>query len=173
MRRALTLALMMLTLMPAPATAAEARARDPEDVQGRLDIVAMRFKGRDGGVGRFEVRTAEEWRCRLLRPTKDTALKWNFDARNDGDVDLVASFSCNNQGELKVAVRGTRSGMRYQPFNARRPDRSSVKFLMPLDIPELRGNHLGLTTQSRDAEARSCLVPCVDRAPELGSLRAY
>jgi hypothetical protein len=154
-------------------TAANAAKRhDPEDTDGRLDIVLIKVSGDKGELGHFTLRTEDPWRCSLLKRSKDTSLKWLFDDARDRDRDLVGKFLCINS-KLIFRLHGPDTGNRYEDISVGRPNRRTAKIDVPLDLVEFQANHAGAAAKSRDNEAPACDSPCKDRAPDSGTLKIY
>ena len=154
-------------------TAANAAKRhDPEDSDGRLDIVLIKASGDRGELGHFTLRTENPWRCNYLKRSKDTSLRWLFDDGRDGDFDLVGRVVCVNS-ELVLRLHGPDTGNRYEDISVRRPNRRTAKVDVPLDLIEFDATHAGAVARSRDKEAPSCDSICTDRAPNQGTLKIY
>ena len=167
----LVVVIAVLSLLPITAANAAER-QDPKDAEGRLDIVLVVANGEKGDVGHLTVRTENRWRCRYLKGSRETSLKWLFDDRRDGDIDLIGRFVCR-KGTLSFNLRGPDTGNQYEPLAVRRPNRRTAKVNVPLDLVEFEGAHMGVRARSKDGEASACEMPCVDRAPNNGSMKVF
>ena len=171
MNRLAAALIVVLSLFPIAAVMAAER-RDPKDADGRLDIVLIVATGDKGEVGHLTIRTEDRWRCRYLKRSRNTSLKWLFDDRRDGDTDLIGRFVCR-KGRLSFNLRGPDTGNHYEPLKVRRPNRRTTKVNVPFDLAEFEGAHMGVAARSKDGEAPACETPCVDRAPNMGTMRVY
>jgi hypothetical protein len=157
-----------LMIIGSPASARVSRG-DPNDSDSRLDINLISVNGEPGVGGAMTIRTFEQWHSRYLNDARRTNLKWLFDNRDDGDIDLVGTFRHMN-GRLLFFLRGTKTGNRYEPIRARRPDPRTVRVRFSFDIAELQSNNLSVVARSFSAE-RDCPVDrCRDRAPNTGRM---
>lgn len=92
--------------------------RDPEDVEGRLDLVYERHTS----LGRrmtLLLRTAEPWGNTYLAGPEDrrkrTAyLFWEFDSDGDDSFDCSAHFYADAAGDIKFRRSGPRGGRIYE-----------------------------------------------------------
>jgi hypothetical protein len=150
-------------------TAGAVREGDPDDVEGLLDISLTRFVD-DEGIGQLTIVTYDDWGCSDLRANVETNLKWLLDGRGDRRFDLVGTFECR-RNTLFFDLRSRDGSNQYEPIEvSRRGDRRTALVRFPLDLPELRGDHLTMIATSRDR--RVCESDCYDRAPDRGRMRA-
>jgi hypothetical protein len=163
---------MIAAIVLAATSAQAAKKHDPEDTDGRLDIVLVAASGDEGELGHFTLRTEDPWRCSYLKRSRDTSLRWLFDDARDDDFDLAGRFVCINTN-LVFRMHGPDSGNRYEDISVRRPNRRTAKINVPLDLVEFDANHAGGVARSRDEEAPSCETVCKDRAPDSGTLKIY
>jgi hypothetical protein len=169
LKRPAAVAIALLVALAAPVSAAT--ENDPEDVKGKLDVVRIKFK-KSQDTATLTIETAEDWKCRYLRASRDTKLQWRFDDGSDGDIDLKGDFVCDD-GHLLFLLAGTDSGNNYEPLEGERPDKKTAKVTMPLDITELESDSLAVLVKSKDGEAKGCATACRDRAPDTGKMTAY
>lgn len=141
---------------------------DPNDSDSRLDIRLISLNG-DSEGGSMTIRTFERWHSGYLRDSRRTNLRWLFDDRDDGDVDLIGTFRHTN-GRLRFFLRGTDTGNRYEPIRARRPDPKRVRVRFSFDIAELQSGNLSVWARSFSAEADCPVDRCRDRAPNTGRM---
>jgi hypothetical protein len=152
---------------------------DPNDTPGRLDITLLRARGARHGVGHFRIETQHRFRCRKLKLGKPNRLKLMFDDRRDHDVDLVGRFLCSKDDSgnhhWSLRLHGPSTGSHYEDLAARRPNRHTLKVIVPLDLAEFAAPHMGVFARSKDATAPACrsAEPCRDRAPDVGNLKVY
>lgn len=169
------LALLLLVSVLAPPASA-AKMDDPNDTDGKLDVVLISFKGTAGGTGTVKLKTQNRWGCKFLRQGVKTSLNWYFDDGEDGDNDLIGKFVCvnanSNKPKLIMKLSGPDSGNNYEPVPAKRPDKKTVKATFPFDLAELESEHASAHVRSKDAISEGCDV-CVDRAPDTGGMRMY
>jgi hypothetical protein len=167
--------LLVGSLLAPPASAAE-KAEDPNDTEGKLDIVQISFKGAAGATGTVKIRTQNPWGCKFLRQGVKTSLNWYFDDNEDGDNDLIGKFVCvnanSNNPRLILKLHGPDSGSNYEPVPAKKPDKKTVKATFPFDLGEFESEHASAHARSKDAISEGCDV-CVDRAPDTGGMRLY
>ena len=161
---------LMLGALAAPASAAQ--RTDPADSGLSIDISLIKFVEKPEDVGKLTIKTHSGWKCRELRPAAKTSLKWLFDGSGNNKWDLVGSFVCR-KGTLYFNLRSKDGSNQYESIVAQRPNRRTAKVTMPLDLPELDGNHLDLAAKSKDLSGETCIEDCVDRAPNKGRMRAY
>ena len=178
MRRLVTVAfasLLVLSLL-APAASAKETASDPNDSDGRLDIVEISFKGAAGATSTVKLKTQNPWGCKFLRQGVKTSLNWYFDDGEDGDNDLIGKFVCVNAGSAKpkliMKLHGPDTGNHYEPVPAKKPNKKTVKATFPFDLAEFESDHASAHARSKDAITEGCDV-CVDRAPDTGGLSLY
>jgi hypothetical protein len=169
------LAVMLVVSVLAPPAAA-AKAEDPNDVDGKLDIRLISFKGAAGGTGTVKLKTQNPWGCKFLRQGVKTSLNWYFDDGEDGDNDLIGKFVCINANsdnpKLILKLHGPDTDNRYEPVPAKKPDKKTVKATFPFDLPEFESDHASAHARSKDAISEGCDV-CVDRAPDTGGMTLY
>ena len=138
--RAMLVAMLVAATMVGSASAGTtSETRDPDDTRGRLDIRYIGFQ-REAGKVTLTLRTAEKWRCRLLRDDTSTAqgaaeayedgkaafLLWSFDSNRDNYDDHYGYFRCK-QGRLRFEF--TRQDA---SFKVRRPDLRTVEVTVPV-----------------------------------------
>lgn len=164
MKRVL-LAIVMVLGMTQPASAQAAAASDPEDVSGGLDIVFIERSENPGGPLELQLRTEDIVRCRFLKKSKDTQLKWLFDTKGGKSDDYVGRFKCHRE-ELLFFLRASDGSSQFEPLPVERPNRRTFRVSMPTDIFE--GNKFYVWAKSIDGE--KCDPECVDRAPDNGYL---
>ncbi len=114
-------------------------AKDPDDTRSRLDIRYVSFERRNDAAV-LTIRTAERWRCRLLRDDTSTAqgaaeayddgkaafLQWAFNSDRDNNVDHSGNFHCKDR-RLRFDIN--RQDLSYK---VRRPNQRTVKVTVPL-----------------------------------------
>ena len=142
---------------------------DANDSDSRLDIRLISENARPRRGGTLTIRTYGRWGSRYLRDGLPTNLKWRFDDRDDGDIDLIGNFRFTN-GALRFFLRGTETGNIYEPIRARRPDRRSVRVRFSFEIAELQSNRLSVEAKSFDRGSGCRRNPCRDRAPNTGGM---
>ncbi len=171
--RVVSLAVMVAVVVVALAAPAFAvKKQDPADSGLSIDISLIKFVEDPEDIATLTIRTHSAWKCRELRPAAKTQLKWLFDGSGNNDWDLVGSFVCRD-GVLLFQLRSKDGSNQYEPIAAERPNRRTAKVTMPLDLPELDGQHLDLAAKSKDVSGETCIEDCVDRAPNKGRMRAY
>ncbi len=114
-----------------------AQARDPEDVDGRLDLVFVRFEQIDAKHSRLVIRTAEAWKCGYLAEPgenlQDSAfadLYWEYRVR--GANQRVGDFECKGKGEVIFKLPNRTE------FPVRRPTLKVAQVIVPsraFDVP--------------------------------------
>ena len=132
--RACALGFVLCVQLVSPAAAGPevvARASDPEDVKGRLDIVRTRFRS-SGGRVTLTVETAEKWRCRYVKDDNTTAdgaaqvyddgkgifFFWEFNTNRDSQIERDAFYRCKDgqlhfvSDKLHRSVRARKPGPR-------------------------------------------------------------
>jgi hypothetical protein len=150
---------------------------DPNDTPGPLDITLLKASGTRHGIGHFRIETQHRFRCRKLKLGKPNRLKLLFDDGRDHDVDLVGRFLCSKDdsgNQWSLRLHGPSTGNHYEDLHARRPNRHTLKVIVPLDLLEFAAPHMGVFARSKDATAPTCSTePCRDRAPDVGNLKVY
>lgn len=144
-------------------------ASDPEDVEGRLDLVYERHTS----LGRrmtLLLRTADPWANTYLADPQDgrkrTAyLFWEFDSNGDASFDCSGRFFANPRGDIKFQRSGPRGGKIY---GTSRRTRRSVSVTVPLHFCGLQAGG-GLRSQSavNGLSGSDIAVEQVDVAPTL------
>ena len=152
-------ATMVLLLAPVGAQAAggdasvsTVSAPDPEDVESRLDMVFVEFRGHGDGNATLTIRTAEKWGCRYLRfrslgdysDGRAAFLAWQFNTDQDAAIEKSGGFNCTDAGKLIFDVNHS-----DERFPTSRPNRRTVKVVLPLRSLGLAGRNLTLTALSR------------------------
>lgn len=105
-------------------------ARDPEDVEGRLDIIRVGARAR-GRRMVLRIRTAEAWRCSYLKSPVESydsrggTFRWHVDTNRDPYNEHTASYRC--QGGT-VFLDFPESG---GTFEALKPDPRTVVVEVP------------------------------------------
>lgn len=142
--------------------------RDPQDVEGRLDLVFVQYTGTTEDM-RLVLRTAERWRNGYLSDAGDGGhvayLIWEFDRNGDGSFDCTGRFFVTEANKIKFE----RSAPGEQrAFAARRPTRRSVAVSIPADFCGFRsGSHLRAQSVVTGAAGDGVQVEQVDIAPTL------
>lgn len=151
-----------IALIARPAAA----ARDPNDVDGRLDIRSV--TGTKDGIAEpltITVRTWDEWGKRLLEEDGPNRLFVVFDVDGDADGDVSARVE-RSAGSL-VAVIENADGS-TTTMTVSRPDRRSVSFTVPFGT---EGDPLGdvaVAARTRSSSGADCHPACKDRSPDSG-----
>lgn len=168
------LAVLGLMLPAVPASAVErGRVLDADDVDGKLDLAKLRFyKPRKRSHIVITVKTHDPWGKRVLRLNVNKLVVL-LDVDRDGSRDYRARIR-KAGNKLVVIISG--SGEHFEPLPARKPNRRTVRFVIPGDSPP---NPVGpapnMVARSRFIEDHACdpasgSPPCIDRAPDSGWL---
>ena len=177
MKRVIALVAGALLLMVSPAAGQAQGMSDPDDMTSPLDVRAIYFTAGNNDVHTFELTTDDKWRCRYI--SKLGKILWYFDGSGGRGMDLVGKLRClepqDEPRELVMFFSGTDSGNSYEPIPVRRPNRRSIRFRLPFDIPELDGPHVELVVRVRDGMAEGCTAanPCKEKAPDDGRWALY
>lgn len=142
--------------------------RDPQDVEGRLDLVFVQYEGADQDM-RLVLRTAERWRNRYLSDAGDGGhvayLVWEFDRDADGSFDCTGRFFVteNNRIKFEKSAPGEQ-----RAFAARRLSRRSVAVRIPSNFCGFRtGSQLRAQSVVTGAAEDGIHVEQVDVTPTL------
>lgn len=168
----LLLGVVMLTPAAAegPKTSAADSASDPEDVEGRLDIVFVKFRGNGDGTVTLTLKTAERWRSRFVKlepnaDEKQVFLSWQFDSNRDRSFERTGRFYFDDHRE-RLVFEKVRSGRLYR---VRRPDLRTAKVTVPVRAFRLGSPRLRVRAQStvNGVFGRSAFVEETDPSPTL------
>ena len=166
-----------LLLMAPPAFGQVQAVSDPDDMTSPLDVRSIQFNYRDNEVHRFKLITDDNWGCRYV--SKLSKMLWYFDGKGNRRMDLVGKVRClkpqDEPRDLVIFLSGTDSGNSYEPIPVTKPNRHTMTFRVPFDIPELNGPHVDVVVRVRDGAAEGCTAenPCKDKAPDDGRWRLY
>lgn len=130
----------------------------------------IRYVELSGDEARLTIKTHAGWRCRDLRPAADTQLSWFFDGGGPSDAfDLAGDFVCRD-GVLLFKLHTWGGSQEYEPIVAQKPDRRTVKVVMPDDLVEFDDSEpLQLVARSK-ACGKACVEDCLDWAPDEGRI---
>ncbi len=148
-RQLLALALASTLVMPVLAGGAEAdhltaKASDPDDTEGRLDIARVKYEGYTNRTATLTLRTYEKWRCKFLRGFVDAphtyaaGISWEINKDEDPANEKSGHFSCDD-GKLFFTMDNDES------IRAKRPDRRTAQVTIHLKPTK----HLSLVAISR------------------------
>ncbi|HET7481867.1 MAG TPA: hypothetical protein VFK89_03305 [Actinomycetota bacterium] len=171
-------AVVVLALLALAPTAGAATFTDPDDMTSPLDIRKLTYTDEGHQVATFVVVTDDNWRCSYIQPGL-TSVKWLFDGRNDGDVDLVGKTRCLNPAgpgrDLELFLSGRDTGNSYEPVPIKRPNRHTMKVTFSFDLVELRGPHASMFMKVKDGAAEGCTSAhkCTERAPDSGKWQLF
>ena len=181
MRKIVWVSLMVAALAASPAVAMKSgrRAsdqtlshRDPKDVENKLDMDRVAFRGKGDGDATLVIHTRHKWGCSYISGTAlddggVASMRWMLDKNRDPYNEREAFFGCAD-GEWHLAWSEKKT------FEARRPDRRTLKVTLPLDDLGLdRKKHLSFTALSfangafgehvyvEESDASSELLPLV------------
>ncbi len=168
------LAVLGLMLPAMPASAAErGSALDADDVDGKLDLARLSFyKPETNSHIIIRVKTHEPWGKRVLRLNVNKLVVL-LDVDLDGTRDYRARIK---KAGTKLIVLISGSGENFEPLPARKPNRRTVRFVIPGNSPP---NPVGpapnMVARSRFIEVQACdpasgSPACVDRVPNSGWL---
>jgi hypothetical protein len=165
-RRVIPFALLIIAwLLVFESPAAASSIRDANDVRGRLDIRFVGAKNNTvGGFVKFRLDTQWGYDCPFLRSGSPNRVFIFFDAGRDGDIDARGRLMCSGDAWF-VQMEDTR-------FFGHHPDRNTTVVPMGWEgIPgdQARGDG-SIIVKTLDASSRRCSTPCIDRAPNTGSL---
>jgi hypothetical protein len=163
MRRTFTAATATLFLVVALASQASAVfLADPDDADGRLDIVSVRAVHDDGTIV-VRVETERGYGCRYFRPGGPNRMAVLVDEPIGGAIDYVWRLKCRPDGWI---VRGA-SGF----GTARHHPNTNIVVMEPPSCCGVEGE-AAIVVRTRDATEGSCSpsTPCIDRAPNTHSL---
>ena len=177
MKRAIALVAGALLLMASPALGQVQGISDPDDMTSPLDVRSLQFTYRSNGTHKLKLTTDENWGCRYI--SKASKLLWYFDGKGNRRMDLVGKVRClkpqDGPRDLVIFLSGIHSGSNYEPVPVNKPNRHTIAFRFPFDIPELTGPHVDVVVRVRDGVAEGCTsaYPCKERAPDDGRWRLY
>ena len=133
-----------------------------------IGIEKIVYSGTPGDVGTLKLVTDAEFGCGLLKPSKPNYLRWLFDDRRDGDIDLRGNIVCRGK-KLMLMLRSKKN--KYEAIRVKRPNKSTLRSTFSFDLPELKSKHLDVTAKSKDSTSTGCTaVACKDT---VGPLKAY
>jgi hypothetical protein len=144
---------------------------DSDDVAGKLDLAHVEVTHSDRHL-RFEMRTYEGWRARILRyapGTGDNKIWVQFKPRQSNRSAWAAEVRYKN-GKLRAFVWSACSGC--EPFYVRvkRPSKHTVIFRIPRNAVKATGEWIrwaGFSTYSTYPRQDSdCYQDCYDSLPE-------
>jgi hypothetical protein len=132
-----------------PMTGAADSAPDPEDVEGRLDIVFVRFRGNGDGTATLTIKTAERWRSRFVKrepngDEKQVFLVWQFNSNRDRSFERTGRFYFDDAKKHLVFEKVNSDRV----FRVRRPNRRMVKVTVPVRAFRLGSPRLKVRAQS-------------------------
>jgi hypothetical protein len=158
---AIAFAILAALYSAAPATGApdlpkSAQRSDPEDVDGRLDIVRTRIRVGERRV-RLVLETAEGWRCSYVKDDGSNAegaaalyedgkgvfLFWEFDTNKNRRFETDAFVRCKS-GELRLVSDGL-----HREVRARKTDRRTVTASVSRKKWDLMGRRLQVRATSQ------------------------
>jgi hypothetical protein len=105
--------------------------KDPKDVENKLDIKRVIFRGRGDGDATLVMKTRKRWGCKYISGSAlddggVASIRWAVNKNKDVYTEREAYFGCNDDGWM--LHWGT-----DKTFEARRPDRRTLKVTLPLD----------------------------------------
>ena len=121
-----------------------AKANDPKDSDGRLDIVKVRYYGHRNDTATLVIRTEDKWPCNFLRGVAEAphtyaaGLSWNINKNKNPANEKSGHFTCQNNKLFFRVNNGS-------AIRAQRPDRHTAKVRIPLR----QTKHLSLVAISR------------------------
>jgi hypothetical protein len=143
-------------------------ASDPEDVDGRLDLIYERAVL--DRMMTLHIRTAEQWRNAYLASPEDNKqrtayLFWEFNTDRDEGFDCSGGFFRGASG----GIRFQRSGPQERKvFTATRPTRRSVKVRVPSSFCGFSaGDSLRAQSAVNGRSGSTVVVEQVDVAPTM------
>jgi hypothetical protein len=142
--------------------------KDPRDVDNKLDIDRVAFRGHGDGRATLVVHTRHKWGCRYISGTAlddggVASMRWMLDSNRDPYNEREAFFGCA-EGEWLLGWSENKT------FKARRPNRRTLRVTLPLDDLGLdRKKHLSFTALSfaNGAFGEDVYVEESDASPEL------
>lgn len=140
------LAACLLLQAAAGASSPAESQRDPEDSDGRLDIVLVKARAAKSSL-LLTIRTAEPWRSNYIEyePTiGDTIMArlwWEFDTDRDDGYELAGHFYWDN-GKKKMFFE--LYSEERDTLIAKKVDNRTVSVKIPLTYPELQGRRVDL-----------------------------
>jgi hypothetical protein len=145
-----------------------AAARDPNDVDGPLDLRSV-TGAKDGVAAPLSVtiRTWEEWGRRLLDPDRRNRLVVMFDVDADGASDVTARVE-RSSGALVAIVEGASGSA--STIAVDRPNRALVSFALPFGTEGNPLGDVGIAARTRSRSGAACHPACKDRSPDGGFL---
>lgn len=117
---------------------------DPNDTDGRLDMVKVRYIGNGDDTATLVLKTSERWKCDFLRGvgepphTYAASLSWDINRNRDPYNEKSGQFFCS---EKKLFLRLDNG----ETYRAHRPDRRTARVTIPLKPTK----HLSLVAISR------------------------
>lgn len=151
--------------------------KDPKDVENKLDMKRVAFRGHGDGDATLVLETRRKWGCKYISGSAVNdggvaSIRWAVNWNKDVYTEREAYFACHD-GAWMLGWGSDKT------FDARRPDRRTLKVTLPLDDLGLdQKKHLrfmavtfasgmfGDDLYVEETDASTALAPLADDADE-------